>query len=166
MGTQVSLPILAHICCGQMARCIKMPLGRKVSLDPSDIVLDGNPAPPLQKGDRAPRIFDPCLLWSNCWIDQDATWYDGKPWPGQHCVRYGAGSNPQEAQLPPQISARVCCGQTAGWIEMPLGMKVGLDPSRIVLHGDPAPPPKKGHTPPQFSAHVYCGQTVDLLSYC
>jgi len=43
---------------------------------------------------------------------------------------------------------------------MPLGRKVGLDPSDIVLDGDPAPPlPKKGQSP-QFSAHVYCGQTA------
>jgi len=28
----------AHICCGQMARWIKVPLGRKVGLDPTDIV--------------------------------------------------------------------------------------------------------------------------------
>jgi len=27
-----------HICCGKMARWIKMPRGKKVGLDPSDIV--------------------------------------------------------------------------------------------------------------------------------
>jgi len=31
-------------------------------------------------------------------------------------------------------------GQTAGWIKMPLGMKVGLGPGDIMLDGDPAPP--------------------------
>jgi len=51
----------------------------------------------------------------------------------------------------------------AGWIKMPLGMKVGLGPGHIVLLGDPAPP--KGHSP-QFSAHVYCGPVVAHLSYC
>ena len=35
----------AHICCGQMAGWIKMPLGREVGLSQSDIVLDGDPAP-------------------------------------------------------------------------------------------------------------------------
>jgi len=51
----------------------------------------------------------------------------------------------------------VSCGQTAGWMKMPLGMEFGLDP---VLDEDPAPPsPKGGRAPtPQFSAHVYYGQ--------
>jgi len=31
-------PIFGHICCGQMAGWIKMPLGREVGLSPSDIV--------------------------------------------------------------------------------------------------------------------------------
>jgi len=46
-------------------------------------------------------------------------------------------------------SAHVCCGQTAGWIKMPLGTKVGLDPDRIVLHGTQIPLPK-GTQPPIF----------------
>jgi len=28
----------------------------------------------------------------------------------------------------PQFSSHVCCGQTAGWIKMPLGTMVGLGP--------------------------------------
>jgi len=65
----------------------------------------------------------------------------------------------------PHFSAHVYCGQTYGWIQMPLGTKVGLGPGHIVLDGDPAPP-EKGTTPPQFSVHVCCGQTVAHLSYC
>jgi len=41
---------LAHICCSQMAAGIKMPLGTEVGLGPGDSVLDGDPAPPHQKG--------------------------------------------------------------------------------------------------------------------
>jgi len=41
---------------------------------------------------------------------------------------------------------------------MPLGRKVGLDTSDLVLDGDPPPLPKKGGTDPQFSAYVYCAQ--------
>ena len=38
----------------------------------------------------------------------------------------------------PQFSAHVRCGQTAGWIKMPLGTEVGLVPGDFVLDGDPA----------------------------
>ena len=37
-----------------MAAWIMMSLGMEVGLGPDDIVLDGDLAPPLQKGDRAP----------------------------------------------------------------------------------------------------------------
>jgi len=63
------------------------------------------------------------------------------------------------AEPPPQFLVHVCCGQTAGWIKMALGMKVGLGPGHIVLDDDPAPLPKRGHSP-QFSAHFYCDQTA------
>jgi len=52
---------------------------------------------------------------------------------------------PQKEAEPP-ILAHVCCGQTAGWIKMALGVEVGLDPGDFVLDGDPAPSPEKGHT--------------------
>ena len=65
----------------------------------------------------------------------------------------------------PQFSDHVCCGQTAGWINMPLGAEVGLGPGDIVLDGDTAAP-ERGTAAPLFSAHVYCGQTVAHLSYC
>jgi len=65
---------------------------------------------------------------------------------------------PKKGAEPPQFSAHVYCGQTAGWIKMALGMDVSLGPDHIVLDGDPAPPPLKGHSP-QFSVNVRCGQT-------
>ena len=64
MGTQLPLPqrgtapqFLAHICCGQMAGWIKMPLGTEVGLGPGDFVLDGDPTAPTQKGGGAPPQF-------------------------------------------------------------------------------------------------------------
>ena len=48
----------------------------------------------------------------------------------------------------------VYCGQTVGWIKIPLGMEVRLGPLHTVLDGDPAPPqgssstPKRGHSSP------------------
>ena len=78
---------LAYICCRQMAGWIKMPLGMEVGLCPGHIVLDGDPAPPPQKkgGHSPPPIFGPCMLWPNGWMDQDASWYEGRPRP-RHIV--------------------------------------------------------------------------------
>jgi len=48
----------------------------------------------------------------------------------------------------------------AGWVEMPLGAEVDLDPGDIVLDGYPAPPPpEKGAQHAQFW-YMYCGQTA------
>jgi len=41
---------LAHVYCRQTAAWIKMPLGMEVGLGPDDIVLDGDPTAPPQKG--------------------------------------------------------------------------------------------------------------------
>jgi len=107
-----------------------MPLGKEIGLGPSDIVLDGNPAPHPRKGlglECRPRPFRV--------LDRD-------PAP------------PSRKGGTPQFSAYVYCGQTAGWIKMSLGiMEVGLGPGHTVLEGDPAPPPKKGGggcAPPTF----------------
>ena len=136
----------AHFGCGQTAGCIKMPLGMEVGLRPGDFVLDGDSAPPSQKGGGAlqfsahvycsqtagwikmtlgmavglgavhivlegdtaalskkgtgPPIFSPSLLWPNGCMDQDATWYGGRPRPTRHCVRCGP-SYPQKRAYPP-----------------------------------------------------------------
>jgi len=58
-----------------------MLLGRELGLSPSDIVLDVDPAPRRPKGGRNPPVFGSCLLWPNGWMDQDATWYRGRPRP-------------------------------------------------------------------------------------
>jgi len=50
-----------------------MPLGVEVGLGPGHIVLDGDPALPLQRY-TAPPIFGPYLLWPNGWMEQGATW--------------------------------------------------------------------------------------------
>ena len=43
-------------------------------------------------------------------------------------------------------------------------MEASLGPGHIVLHGDPAPPPRKGGiAAPHFSAHVYCDKMARLI---
>ena len=66
--------------CGQMVGWI-MPLGMEVRLGPGHTVLDGDPAPPQ------PLPFSPMSVVANGWIDQDATWYGGRPRPSRYCVR-------------------------------------------------------------------------------
>jgi len=66
---QPPLPqFLAHICCGEMARLIKVSLGMEVGLDPGDIVLDGDPAPLSKKG-QSPLQFS-----AHVYCSQTATW--------------------------------------------------------------------------------------------
>ena len=82
-----------------MAGWIKMPHGTEVGLCPSDITLDGDPVPPLEKGGTGSPQFSAhvccgqtaawmkmklgmqvglgpghIVLWPNGWMDQDATW--------------------------------------------------------------------------------------------
>ena len=136
-----------------MAALIKMPHGMEVCLGPGDFVLDGDPAP-TQKGRRAPSpILGPFLLWPNGLMHQDATWYGGRPQPRRLCVRWGPSfPSPKRGRRPsPQCSAHVHCGQTAGCINLPRGVEVGLSPGDFVTDGDPAPPPQKGTEPPIFS---------------
>jgi len=42
----------------------QMPLGTEAGLGPCDIILDGGPAPPTERGTAA-LTFRPCLLWPN-----------------------------------------------------------------------------------------------------
>ena len=78
----------AHVYCGHTAGWIKMALGMEVGLGPVHIVPDGDTAP-LPKMGAGPPIFSPSLLWPNGCMDQDATWYGGRPQPTRHCVRCG-----------------------------------------------------------------------------
>jgi len=78
-----------------------MPLGMEVGLDPSDIVLDGDPAARFPKRDRAPAIFSPRLLWPNTCMDQDATLYGLEVGLGPGIIVLDADpATPQGAQPP------------------------------------------------------------------
>jgi len=92
--------VSAHVYCGQTAAFIKIPLGMEVGLSPDDFVLHREPAPLRQKGVE-PQIFGPYLLWPNGCMDQDATWYRGRPWPSRHCVTWGPSfPSPKRGRIP------------------------------------------------------------------
>jgi len=56
---------------------------------------------PMLSDRRCPvlSVCDVGVLWLNGWMDQDATWYSGKPRPRPRCVRWGP-SSPKGAQHP------------------------------------------------------------------
>jgi len=111
----------AHVCFGQTAGCIKMPLGMEVGVTSGDFVLDGDRAP-YPKGAEPCHVFGPRILWPNVCMDQDATWYGDRPRPTQHFVRCGP-SYPQKKRHthPHPILAHVYCGQMAAWMKTLLG---------------------------------------------
>ena len=100
------------------------------------------PSSPKRRGaQQPPPHFLPTYCRQRLDMDQDAIWYGGRPRPRRHCVRWGPNS-PQKGALPPLFD-HVYCGQTAGWIKMPLGKEVGCSAGHILLDGDPAPPNKE-----------------------
>ena len=69
---------------------------------------------------------------------------------------------PKGGRSTPKFSARVYCGQTAGWMKLILGMEVGLSPDNFLLDGDPAPPPQKvGGAPPNFQPMFIAAKRLD-----
>jgi len=123
-----------------------MPLGTEVGLGPDDIVLDRDPATPIKKGQSPLPNFQPMSIVAKR-LDGSRwhlAWHGIGPRPRPHCARWGLSSLPKKGQSL-QFSAHFYRGQTDGWIQMPLGMEVGLGPDGIVLDGDRGP--KKGIAP-------------------
>jgi len=87
------------------------------------------------KGGRAAatQIFGPYWpIVAKQLEDQDATWREVglDPW---HIVLDGNRASPSRQKgHSPIFGPCVCCGQTAGWIKMPLGTEEGLGPGDIV----------------------------------
>jgi len=61
-------PMFGHVYCGQMAACIKMPLGTEVDLGLRNIVFDMDPATPRKKGTPTPIQFWPMSIVAK-WLD-------------------------------------------------------------------------------------------------
>jgi len=125
-----------------------------------------------------PMLSDRCLscpvchvgvLWPNGWMDQDETWYAGRPRPWPHCVGWGSsfpspkGAQPHPIFDPYLLWPNGCMDEDATWYggtPWPKGHCVRWVPSS---------PTEKGGRAPKFSAHVYCGQTASAqatLCYC
>jgi len=89
-----------HVCCGQTAAWIKMPLGMEVGLGLRNIVFGVDPAAPEKRAHPPHPIFGPCLLWPNGWMDEDAAWYGSRPRPRPHYTRRGPSSRERGTAAP------------------------------------------------------------------
>jgi len=134
--------------CGQTVGWIKMKLGLQVGHSPGHTVLDGDPAPPRKGAQQPPHSK-----------------FTGAGFACIRIIRSPCPAPPPPKGHSPQFSAHACCGETVGWIKMPLGREIGLGLDHIVLDGDQLPLPQRG-TAPQFSPHVYCCQMVAHLNCC
>jgi len=123
-----------------MAGWIKMALGMEVGLSPGDLVLDGDPAPPLQKGAEPPPQFSAHVYCGQTagWIKMALGMEVCLNWSMPRCARSGTSSPPPKRGHSPQFSAHFYCRQTAGWIKMVVGVEVGLSSGDFALDGDPA----------------------------
>ena len=97
---------------------------------------------PSPRKDAERPIFGPFVLSPNGWMHQDATWYGGVEVglrPGDFMF-YGDPATTRTEGTPTttKFVAYVYCGQTAGWMNTPLGTEVDLGPGHIVLDGVPA----------------------------
>jgi len=84
--------------------------------------------------------------------------------PGDCVLDEGPAPLSKKRVEPPQFSAHVYCGQTAGWIKMVLGMEIGVSPGDFVLDGVPAALPQKGaETLPNFRLTSIVAKRLDAL---
>jgi len=116
----------------------------------------------------SPKIFGQCLLWLNSRMDQDATWYRGRPRPRQQCY---LGTQLPHTERDTEASPDLICGPYLlwrnGWMDQNTIWYGGRPrPRRHCVRGPSSAHGKEAQHPPHFSAQVYCGQTVVHLGNC
>jgi len=127
-----------------------MALGMAVGLGSGHILLDGDVAPPAQKGGTAPQFSSHFYCDKRAGCIKIPLGMEVGLGPGL-IVLDGDPAPPPKKGHAPQFSTHVHCGQTAGWTKMPLGMKVCLGSGDFVLDGDPASSaPSKGAQQPHL----------------
>jgi len=98
-------------------------------------------------------------------MDQDSTWYVGRPQPRRLRVRWGPSPSPERGRSllpifgPFLLWPNGWMHQDATWYggrPQPRGLCVRLGPSPLSQKGGGGVQERS----PQFSAHVYCGQTA------
>jgi len=99
-------------------------------------------------------VCDVGVLWSNGWMDQDATRYECRPLSRSHCVVWGP-SSPSQKRAQPPISAHVCYDVGVlllnGCMDQDATRHGGRPrPRRHCVRWDPAPCMEMGTAAPTF----------------
>jgi len=126
----------AHICCGQTAAWIKMPLCTEVGLGPGDIVLDGDPAPSSPRRGWSPLQFSAYVYRCQTpgWIKMTLGMAVGLG-PGHIVLNGDPAPLPQKGGRVPLNFGPFLLWPN-GWMHQhALGMEVGLSPGDFVLDG-------------------------------
>ena len=88
-------------------------------------------------------------IWPNGWMDQDATWHEGRRQLRRLCVRWGPSPLPKKEAGPgaePPIFGP-CLLWPNGWMDQDGTWHGGRpQPGDLVLDRDPAPSPKRGRS--------------------
>jgi len=144
----------AHFCSGQMAGCIKMPLGMEAGLSPGGFVLDGYPVP-LPKKEAVPGGGAPSQFLAHVYCGQTAGWI--KMALGTevglgpvHIVLDGdTAPLPQKGAEPPCFDPSLLWPK--GWMHQDATWYGGRpQPRRLCVRWGPSPYPKKSGAPPNF----------------
>jgi len=130
----------------------------EIGLGLGHTVLDGERAS-TKRGHSPTPILDPCLLWPNCWMDRDATWYGGRPRYRRHCLRWRPRS-PEKGHSP-HFSAYIS-GQSAGYGSRCHLVRSKPRPRRhCVRWGPRCPRERKGvQQPPPLSTHFALARSL------
>jgi len=173
MGTQIPSPkgaqpqFSAHICCGQMAAWIKMPLGMEVALGTGDFVLDGNPLPLSKRGggwSPHPKFSAHVYCGKTVgWIEMVLGTEVGLS-PGDFVLDWDPAFLPKKGAEPPSPIFGPFLLWTNGWMHQDATWDGGRpQPRGLCVRWKPSLPPKNGGGTPKFSAQVYCGQTAGWI---
>jgi len=164
----------AHVCCGQTAGWIKIPLVTEVGLGPDHIVLDGDPAPhlkrstapstpPPQKKGTAPPIVGPCRVAKRLGGSRRHL-EGGRPRPRPNCARWGPSSLPKRGHSPrPILGTCLLCQK--GWMDQDATRYHGGRPwpRPHCARWDPASPRKGAH--PSFRPMYVVAKRLDGSRY-
>jgi len=110
---------------------------------------------PSPTGEQPPT-FDSCLLCPNSYMDQDPTWYGGRPRPSDILLHGELAPPPQNGRAP-QFSVHVYCSQSLRGSRFHLVWRqASVQATLCARWGPSSPSTKRGHCSPLFGPCLLC----------